>query len=110
MRFLPVNQLREGMILGQELQDASGRMLLEKNTRLSKDNISYISFLEVTGLYIADDFSKDVAQSSKLGLRMTMTIIPIIGLIIAIIVFRKKFILTEEKMNEIGEELKARKG
>ena len=60
MRFLPVNQLREGMILGQELQDASGRMLLEKNTRLSKDNISYISFLEVTGLYIADDFSKDV--------------------------------------------------
>ncbi|MCR5546062.1 MAG: HD-GYP domain-containing protein [Lachnospiraceae bacterium] len=60
MRYLPVSQLKEGMILGQELQDASGRMLLEKHTRLSKENISYISFLEVSGIYIEDDFSKDV--------------------------------------------------
>lgn len=60
MRYLPVSQLREGMVLGQELQDAAGRMLLEKHTRLSKENISYISFLEVGGIYIEDDFSKDV--------------------------------------------------
>ena len=39
---------------------------------------------------------------------MTMTIIPIIGLFIAIVIFKKKFILTEEKMNEITDELKAR--
>ncbi|MCR4674984.1 MAG: HD-GYP domain-containing protein [Lachnospiraceae bacterium] len=55
-----MNQLKEGMILGQELQDASGHMLLEKHTKLSKENISYISFLEVGGIYIEDDFSKDV--------------------------------------------------
>ncbi|MBO5986579.1 MAG: MFS transporter [Lachnospiraceae bacterium] len=39
------------------------------------------------------DFAKDVAASSKLGLRMTMTIVPIFGLVIAIYVFAKKFIL-----------------
>jgi len=52
------------------------------------------------------DFAKDVAASSKLGLRMTMTIVPIIGLIIAIYVFAKKFILTEEKVQEIADQLK----
>lgn len=60
MRYLPINQLREGMLLGQELQDAHGQMLLKKHTRLTKENISYISFLEVEGLYIDDDISKDV--------------------------------------------------
>ena len=54
------------------------------------------------------DFSADVSAAAKLGLRMTMTIIPIIGLFIAIIVFKKKFILTEDKMNEITEQLKER--
>ena len=52
------------------------------------------------------DFSKNVAESEKLGLRMTMSLIPIAGLIVAIIVFKKKFILTEKKMDEITEELK----
>lgn len=52
------------------------------------------------------DFAKNVAQSAKTGLRMTMTIAPVAGLIIAIIVFKKKFILTDEKMNEITTKLK----
>ena len=60
MRYLPINQLKEGMLLGQELQDANGQMLLKKHTKLTKENISYISFLEVDGLYIDDEISKDV--------------------------------------------------
>jgi melibiose permease len=53
----------------------------------------------------AVDFSQSVSASSKLGLRMTMTIIPIIGLFVAIFFFKKKFILTEEKMDEITKQL-----
>ena len=60
MRYLPVNQLKEGMLLGQELQDINGQMLLKRHTKLTKENISYISFLEVEGIYIDDDISKDV--------------------------------------------------
>ena len=55
------------------------------------------------------DFSSTVSDSSRLGLRMTMTIIPVIGLIFAVIIFKKKFILTEQKMNEITDELANRK-
>ena len=46
--------------------------------------------------------------SSLLGLRMTMAGIPIIGLLIAVLVFRKKFILTEEKVQEITEQIKTK--
>ena len=38
---------------------------------------------------------------------MTMTIIPVIGLIIAFFWFRKRYILTDEKVEEIAAEVKA---
>lgn len=55
------------------------------------------------------DYSSVVSESSKIGLRMTMTIIPIIGLLIAILWFRKKFILTDEKIEEMSEQVKSLK-
>ena len=55
------------------------------------------------------DLSANVADSAKMGLRMTMTLIPIIGLFVAIIIFRRKFILTDEKVEEIAEEIAAKR-
>ncbi len=45
-------------------------------------------------------------QSSLVGLRVVMSVIPIIGLIIATIFFVKKYKLTDQKMNEITTSLK----
>ncbi len=56
-----------------------------------------------------DVVTEAVTGSSVMILRMTMTVLPIIGLIIAIFVFKKHFILNEEKINEINEKLKAKK-
>lgn len=47
-----------------------------------------------------------VAQSSVMGLRLTMTIFPIVGLLVAVWYFSKKFILDDEKVQEIVEALK----
>ncbi len=55
------------------------------------------------------DYSQGVGAVQKMGLRMTMTIIPIIGLVFAIFWFRKKYILTDEKIEEISNEIAARK-
>ncbi|MCR4793506.1 MAG: glycoside-pentoside-hexuronide (GPH):cation symporter [Lachnospiraceae bacterium] len=55
------------------------------------------------------DYSLNVAASAKLGLRMTMTIIPVIGLFVAIVIFSKKYILTDAKISEITAELEAKK-
>ena len=46
------------------------------------------------------------AVSSVVGLRMTMTLIPIAGLIIAGIFFHRKYKLTEEKVEEIARQVK----
>ncbi len=55
------------------------------------------------------DFSLQVSDASRTGLRMTMTILPIVGLIVAILWFKKKFLLNEQKVNEITAELAAKK-
>ena len=57
----------------------------------------------------AIDYSLGVDAAQKMGLRMTMTIIPIIGLVFAIFWFKKKYILTDEKLQEISVELVERK-
>lgn len=49
----------------------------------------------------------EAAASSVFGLRMTMTVLPIAGLLIAIVVFCKKYILNEQKVEEIAEKLRA---
>lgn len=45
------------------------------------------------------------AAQSVMGLRLTMTVIPVIGLTAAAIFFRKKFLLTDKKMEEISAAL-----
>ncbi len=52
------------------------------------------------------DFAATVANSSKLGLRMTMTVIPIIGLVFAFYWFKKHYILTDEKVEELARQVK----
>lgn len=65
--------------------------------------------LTVCNLSNDTDAAVEVAASSVVGLRMTMTVIPIIGLLIAVFVFRKKFILTEAKVEEIAQQIKAKR-
>ncbi len=74
-------------------------------------------FLTGIGIYMiglvgnADTEGEIVAQSAStlMGLRLLMTLIPIAGLIAAFFVFKNKFILSDEKSEEIAAELKARR-
>ena len=49
------------------------------------------------------------AGSSIAGLRLTMTVFPIAGLLVAVFYFRKKYILSEQKVEEIAKEIKEMK-
>ena len=53
------------------------------------------------------DWSLNVSAGAKAGLRMTMTIIPVIGLVVAFFWFRRRYILTDAKVEEIAAEVKA---
>ena len=49
-----------------------------------------------------------IDTSAVFGLRMVMTLTPIVILVIALMIFKKKYILTDKKIEEISAELKAR--
>ena len=85
---------------------ASGVAALVASICLSVNHLQ--SGTEVSEADKLVDWSLNVAQSAKAGLRMTMTVIPIIGLAIAFFWFRRRYILTDEKVEEIAAQVKAR--
>ena len=59
MRYVTVKNLEPDMILGQEIYDANGSLLMSKHTVLTEENIGFIIFTGVPGVYIDDEFSED---------------------------------------------------
>lgn len=63
---------------------------------------------------LSDDTSAtaevQAAGASVFGLRMTMTVIPIAGLLLAVFLFHSRYILTEQKVEEIASQIKAKRG
>ena len=51
------------------------------------------------------DFSLTVSAGAKAGLRMTMTVIPIIGLVVALFWFKKRFLLSDQYMADVNRQL-----
>ncbi len=86
---------------------ASGIAALVASICLSVNHLQ--SGTEVSEADKLVDWSIGVAQSAKTGLRMTMAVIPIIGLIIAFFWFRKRYILNDAKVEEIAAQIKARR-
>lgn len=65
--------------------------------------------LDLIGLQGNTDETGPIAAQSDatlLGLRLMMTILPMIVLFVALLLFRKKFKLTDERVTQIAEELK----
>ncbi len=65
--------------------------------------------LDIIGLQGNTDEVGPIAERSAgtlLGLRLMMTILPMIVLVVALLLFRRKFKLTDERVTEIAEELK----
>ena len=60
MRFVPTYCLREGMVLGDNLYNNFGDLMLVRGTVLSKEYVKSIVRLQYNGVYIEDDISKDI--------------------------------------------------
>ena len=83
---------------------ASGLSALVASVAIQIFNFS--SDTAVTEAEKVIDFSEGIELSQKMGIRMTMTLIPIAGLVFAIIWFKKRYKLTDERIEEIAEEVK----
>ncbi len=68
--------------------------------------------LDLIGLNGNNSETGEIIQQSAstlTGLRLLMTILPIIGLVVALLIFKNKFILTDERAESIREQLQAKK-
>ena len=67
--------------------------------------------LDLIGLTSKDGLGEGIPTftSPLLGLRLLMTILPIIGLVLALILFTRKFILSDEKAEQIRKQLEEKK-
>ncbi len=72
-------------------------------TGIGLDMIGLVGDTSETGAVVAQ------SASTIMGLRLLMTILPILGLTVAFIFFVKKFTLTDSRVQEIADELKGRK-
>lgn len=60
MRFVPTYCLRQGMILGDNLYNNFGDLMLSSGTVLKEEYVRSIERLQYNGVYIEDDISKDI--------------------------------------------------
>ena len=67
--------------------------------------------LDLIGLTSKDGLGEGMPTFSSplLGLRLMMTILPMIGLVLALVLFTRKFILTDEKAEQIRKQLEENK-
>ena len=67
--------------------------------------------LDLIGLTSKDGLGEGIPTfgSPLLGLRLLMTILPIIGLVLALVLFTRKFILTDIKAEQIRQQLEEKK-
>lgn len=60
MRFIKTQDLENGMILGQPIYDERLQILQKEKTFLDLDIIMQLKLMNYSGVYVLDDFSKDV--------------------------------------------------
>ena len=83
--------------------------------KLASGVAALIASICLSVFHLSDDTSNTaavaeaVSNSSVIGLRMTMTVLPIVGLLIAVFYFRKKYMLNEEKVDEIAAQIKEKR-
>ena len=86
---------------------ASGIAALAASICLSVNHLQ--SGTEVSEADKLVDWSLGVSAAAKTGLRFTMAVIPIAGLLIAFLWFRKRYLLTDEKVAQIALQVRARR-
>lgn len=60
MQYIPISKIDAGMVLGQDIYEGTGRLLLSKHQVLSKEHIVNLTKLGYPGLYIDDKVTQDI--------------------------------------------------
>lgn len=67
MRFVPINCIKDGMILGKGLPGVNGLMLLNEGAVIHSSYIDKLRELGYVGVYVEDDLSSDIEVSDVIS-------------------------------------------
>lgn len=78
MRYIPVDGLTEGMVVGKDLYDQNHQPLLRRGTTVQRSYAERIKKLGYQGVYIDDDMSKDIiikdVINDEIRMKMVQTV------------------------------------
>lgn len=60
MRYVPISKLKSGMLIGQDIHDVEGRLLLARHLILNDEYIKNLEHLGMPGIYCDDEISEDI--------------------------------------------------
>lgn len=60
MRYITIKNVKKGMVLGQDIYDGTGKLLLAEHQVLNKEHIDNLEGYGYPGLYIDDEFTKEI--------------------------------------------------
>ncbi len=60
MRYMPITKVAEGMILGQRICNGEGKILLEQEAKLQREDVQRLFQMGLPGIYVEDDISWDL--------------------------------------------------
>lgn len=75
--------------------------------KLASGLSALVASIVLSVFHISSDETVDavLSEGSRLGLRMCMTVLPIVVLIVGIIVYKRHYILTDAKLQEISKQI-----
>lgn len=60
MRYFPMKNVSPGMVLGQDLYDGQGRLLIAKHVIMSAEYIESLTRMGFSGIYVDDEFTDGI--------------------------------------------------
>lgn len=72
MRYVPIEHVREGMVLGKTLYGEMGEVLLREGTTILGSYLRRIILLGYCGLYIEDELSEDICVNDVISEELKM--------------------------------------
>lgn len=106
MKYVPIDMLSSGMVLGKDLYDGAGRILLSKHAILSTEYITNLDGFGFQGAYIDDEFTSGIEIQEVLQPEVRSEALKLIAdMFISVTLKDTDFTEEEKRLQEVIEKV-----
>lgn len=90
MRIVSTNNIKENMVLGKNVYDNRGLILLRENTNLSNNYIKNLKSKNIPAIYVKDSFSKDIDIEEAIDVDLKASVVNSVNSTFSKLVYKKE--------------------